>query len=86
MYFSFHPIFKKSFKKLSKKERSKVLEKLDLFAEDEYNPILKNHKLHGEYGEYRSISITGDMRIIYKRLTRNAILLYDLGSHSQLYS
>jgi len=81
----FSPHFIKSFNKLSKKIQEKVLEKLELFDEDEFNEIFKNHKLHGEYDGYRSINITGDLRIIYEKINDETFRLYTIGTHSQLY-
>lgn len=86
MYFSRSTYFVKSFKKLSKKDKIWFVERMNLFENDEYNPILKNHKLHGEYREYRSININGDIRVIYKKMSEFTYLLYGIGTHSELYS
>ncbi len=86
MFLAYSSKFKKSFKKLSKKDKSNFSKKLDFFLDDEYNPILNNHKLHGVYSEYRSINITSDIRVIYKKINKDACLLYAIGSHSELYS
>lgn len=86
MFLAYSSKFKKSFKKLSKKDRDSFMKRLNTFLEDEYNPILNNHKLHGEYSEYRSINISSDIRVIYRKINRDACLFYAIGSHSELYS
>lgn len=59
---------------------------MDIFAKDEYDQSLKNHKLHGEHADHRSISITGDIRVIYRKITEGKYHLHDIGTHSELYS
>lgn len=76
--------FKKHYKKLSKKERSKVAERLSLMAKDEFNPILNNHKLHGDFSACRSINITSDIRLVYS-VKDGVCLLLAVGTHSKLY-
>lgn len=82
----FHNNFEKRYKKLSEKIKQKVKERNILFEKDPYNPILNNHALNGKYMGYRSISITGDIRIIYKFLDKNTALFSEIGTHNQLYS
>lgn len=77
--------FKKKFKKLPRKIQDQVLERLVLLTEDEVAPILNSHPLHGQYRAYRSINITGDWRLVYRKLKKNFYLLVTLGTHSQLY-
>lgn len=79
------PEFKKRFQTLSEKLKRKTLERLDLFSKDEFNVILNNHNLHGEYIDCRSINIAGDLRLIYKRIDKNSCRLVNMGTHNQLY-
>ncbi len=59
-------------------------ERLTLFIQDPFHPLLNNHALAGQYRGYRSINITGDWRAIYREI--DGIILFDvLGTHSQLY-
>ncbi|MEK7648753.1 MAG: type II toxin-antitoxin system RelE/ParE family toxin [Patescibacteria group bacterium] len=85
MNVNFHTQFQKKYHKLTEKEHSKFKERLALMTTDEFNPPLNNHALHGRYLGYRSISITGDLRAIYKRIGHDTILFVDIGSHSNLY-
>lgn len=82
----FHKSFEKRYKKLSEKIKQKVKERNILFEKDPYNPILNNHALNGKYMGYRSISVTGDIRIIYKFLDKDTALFSEIGTHSELYS
>ena len=82
----FHKNFEKKYKKFSDKIRQKVKERNILFEKDPYDPILNNHALNGRYMGYRSISITGDIRIIYKFLDKDTVLFSEMGTHSDLYS
>ncbi len=77
--------FKKAIKALSFKMQEKVMEKLQILMENEFEPSLNNHSLHGEYSGFRSINITGDFRIIYKKVDDDICQLYDAGSHSKLF-
>jgi addiction module RelE/StbE family toxin len=77
--------FKKSTRSFSLKIQDKIETRLNLFVIDTYNDVLNNHPLHGEYLGCRSINITGDIRLIYREIGENIILLLDIGTHSQLY-
>lgn len=52
---------------------------------DNLNPLLNNHKLEPPYESYRSINITGDYRLVYKRIERDTYYLRAIGTHHQLY-
>ncbi len=84
MIIVFHRDFKKSYKKLPPKIITKFDERLRLFAKDEFNPVLNNHALKGGYLGYRSINITGDVRAIFLRDAKTALLVA-IDSHSNLY-
>ena len=83
----YHKNFLKNYKKRiprNSKLEKQFGRKLKLFIENPGNPILRDHRLVGKKGEYRSFSITGDVRVVYKRL-KDVIVLYDIGSHNQVY-
>lgn len=86
MKITFHKIFEKQYKKFPDKIRQRVKEKNILFEKDPYNPILNNHALNGKYMGYRSISVTGNIRIIYKFLDKDTALFSEIGTHRELYS
>jgi len=84
MDIKFSPRFRKHYKKSSKKIRVAFAERLRLFQENQYNPLLNNHSLTGSYKDLRSINITGDWRAIYSEF-KDTIIFEMLGTHSQLY-
>lgn len=59
-------------------------ERLHLRLKDPTNAILKDHQLVGKLKQYRSFSITGDIRVVYK-IENDNLLLYNIGTHNQVY-
>jgi len=86
MKIKFHKNFEKKYKKLPAKLKCKVKARNKLFSEDPFDPILNNHALQGKYSGYRSINVTGDLRIIYRLLGTSVALFVDIDSHSNLYT
>ena len=87
MNIKYHRTFLKHFKKrilLHHNLVTKFKERLNLKLSDPTNPALKDHRLSGKRAEYRSFSITGDIRVIYK-IEGETLFLYDIGTHSQVY-
>ncbi len=78
-------VFKRQYKKLDRGLRNKVTERLHLLGFDEFNPLLRNHQLIGEYGGFRSINITGDLRLVYRKIGLNIYQLRAVGTHHQLF-
>lgn len=76
--------FDRMFKKCSQEIRNKFIERLELFRENKYDPILNNHMLSGKLEGSRSINISGDYRATFKEKP-DGILLTAIGTHSQLY-
>ncbi|MDO8570592.1 MAG: type II toxin-antitoxin system mRNA interferase toxin, RelE/StbE family [Candidatus Daviesbacteria bacterium] len=85
MVINYHNNFIKDSKRLTAQQKEKLTERLKLFGQDEFNPILNNHSLNGKYLGHRSINVTGDIRAIFKKENSNVIFV-SLGSHSNLYS
>jgi addiction module RelE/StbE family toxin len=78
--------FEKGSKKLTKNTESALAEKMRIFNDNEFDKRLNNHKLHGEYINCRSINITSDYRLIYRKVSDEVYLLLAIGTHSELYS
>jgi len=78
--------FDKKFAKQPKKIRMIFKNKIDLFMEDLYHPILKTHKLSGKLKNLWSFNLTRDIRVIFDQNNKEVVLLVDIGSHSELYS
>ena len=85
MIIKFHKSFTKNFISLRKKERDRFYEKLEIFEDDPYFVLLNNHPLHGKYEGYRSISIGGDLRAIYKKISFEGVIFVKIGTHNKLY-
>jgi addiction module RelE/StbE family toxin len=77
--------FIKKFKKLPQKTKNKLIEQLSIFIVDSLDVRLSNHALRGEWLGYRSITITGNIRALYKIEDKNVARFVTIGSHSQLY-
>ena len=84
MIIHLHRNFKKSYKKLTESQKYKFKERRNLFMANEFHPILNNHALSGEYEGYRSINITGDLRVLYRR-EGEVVIFVTIDSHSNLY-
>jgi len=85
MIVRFHKNFKRRYKKLRKKEQARCDERIELFVRDPFNPLLNNHALSGEYKNYRSINIGGDLRAIYELISQDVTFFITLGTHPELY-
>jgi addiction module RelE/StbE family toxin len=78
--------FIKDLRKAPKKVKIAFRNRLELLLADKYHPLLNNHSLRGGYGQYRSINISGDWRVIFRELENGERIYFDrLGTHSQLY-
>ena len=82
--FSHTKKFKKNLKKLDVKIIKAFKSRFVIFQKNEYAPILNNHPLQAEYADCKSINITGNYRMVYKRIDSLYILI-DIGTHSELY-
>jgi addiction module RelE/StbE family toxin len=80
------PKFRKALKKAPQEIRDKTQVRFKMFFDNPFHPLLRTHKLHGDYEGYFSINITGDWRAIYKEIDYDTYLFVALGTHSELYS
>jgi mRNA interferase YafQ len=87
------PSFKRSFKRLTKKNpqlQDKILEVLELLSHDPFTPSLKSHKLGGKLEGLWYCSVAYDCRIIFAfridiPMGEELIALVDIGSHDEVY-
>jgi addiction module RelE/StbE family toxin len=78
--------FQKRFLKLDKKYREKVIDAIQVFQNDPFDSVLRNHPLRGSMLGKRSFSATGDMRIIFEEYENyTLVLMLDAGTHNQVY-
>jgi len=80
----FHKHFEKQYKKLKQQEKDKFQERLKIFLQEEFNPILDNHPLKGRYLGFRSIDVKGDLRALYKK-DGEVVVFSIIDNHSNLY-
>lgn len=81
--------FVKQYEKAPKNVQVAVDERIVLFRQEPFHPLLHNHRLAGSYQGYRSINITGDWRALYlerRSVTGDIVVEFKLlGTHNQLY-
>ena len=80
-----HPKLEKRINLLSPKIRFAFADRLELFLTDPHHPLLNDHALSGKRRGFRSLNITGDWRLIYKKLDEHTILLTEIDTHHNLY-
>ena len=71
--------------KLNKAIQRKVFERTQLLATEPFHPLLNDHKLRHPYEGYSSVNITGDYRLVYKKLVPDVYFLRAVGTHHQLF-
>jgi len=69
-------------KKLSKKQREKLKEKIEIFKQNPFDSRLKTHKLKGKLKDYWVFSINRSDRILFRFLTKGKVFFIDIGDHS----
>lgn len=84
MEIHYEPKFLKQLKKSPKNIQVAFRSRFELFIHNKYHPLLRNHPLKGLYHEYRSMSVTGDWRVIFREID-DRVLFIEIGTHSQLY-
>lgn len=83
-----HPVFKKNFKKRiaqNPKLLTKTKNRIEMFIRNPRHPLLRDHALAGSMLESRAFWITGDIRIVYQKVTSDHVLFLDIGTHNQVY-
>ncbi len=80
--------FRKAYKKLAAKRPEVAviaLEKILLFSQQPNNPILKFHKLQGEYNGQYSFSTEYDIQLIVDLINPDEAVPTMIGSHDEVY-
>jgi addiction module RelE/StbE family toxin len=85
MIIDYHKKFLKIFDKLPEKIKDKFYQRLRLFSQEPFHPLLNNHPVDSAYPGWRSINITGDYRALYELKADNLIEFMNIGTHSELY-
>lgn len=81
----YEPGFLKDWKKLDHRFRLATAKAERLFRQNPLHPSLRLHQLHGTLEGHWSISVTFDLRIIFKRMEGGDIVFLAIGRHD-LYS
>lgn len=77
--------FDKQYARLSDADKHRFKQRIQLFRDNPYDKLLRNHGLKGRYLGYRSIDIKGDLRALYY-VNGNIVFIFAfIGTHSQLY-
>ena len=77
--------FWKQYYKLSKSAQVRFGERIKILLNEPESSIIKLHPLKGKYVGYWSISVTGDIRALYRADSTTNITFTHIGTHSQLY-
>lgn len=84
MQIVFRKSFQKDFAKCSVKIQAQAEERVLLFMNDRFHPLLNFHALKGEYEHCFSINVTADIRALFS-ISGDVMHLIRIGTHSQLY-
>ncbi len=79
-----HAKFEKKFDTLSQKVQDKFFDRVALFRENPFHPILHNHSVDHAYPGWRSINVTGDYRALFEE-HKGGIVFMKIGTHPELY-
>ena len=81
--------FLKNLKKLIRKDFS-LKKRIDGFFQKllstPFYPALKTHKVESRYGKVFSSRLSNDIRVLWKFSDKETILIFDIGSHDEIYS
>ena len=80
--------FKRSYKKRVRNNsrlKKKFWEKMENFLENPFSQQLRTHKLSGKLAGQWAFSIDDDCRIVFEFVSKNQVLLIDVGSHDEVY-
>lgn len=75
------PYFEKQFAKLPKDLQKIAARKLLLFEENPWHPGLDTHKLKGALASFWSFSVNKQYRVMFRFLSGNEVLYYDIDTH-----
>ena len=82
MEINYSPEFVRCFKKLSREVKLRAIEKEEIFRKDQFNVILKTHKLHGKLKGCYAFWIDFKNRIIFSFINPKLIYFHSIGTHN----
>ena len=80
--------FKRIYKKKIKSDndlRNRFWTAIELFSKDSFSHRLRTHKLTGKLEGLWAFSVTYECRVIFEFLSKNDVLLIDIGGHDEVY-
>ena len=80
--------FRKAYRKLAAKKSAEAviaLEKIVLFSQQPNSPLLRLHKLKGEFEGLYAFSIAYDLRVVVDLSKPDIAIMVDIGSHDEVY-
>ncbi len=83
VYYSDH--FTKQVKKLTEKQQAKLAQLVVVLKENPFNPQLKTKSLSGRLVGFYSFRLERDFRALFKFLSPNEILLFNVGHRKDIY-
>ncbi len=60
-------------------------EVLSEFVKNPFQPSLRTHCLSGKLKDCWACSITYEYRVVFKFISKNKVLLIDIGTHDEVY-
>lgn len=80
----FKRIYKKNIKK-NHELKKKFWDAMEVFSKNPFNPRLRTHKLTGQLEGLWALSIDYDCRVVFQFISKNEVLLIDIGGHDEVY-
>ena len=80
-----HKNFKKRYERMNASEQRRFKERRNIFLENPFHPLIRNHALHGEYNGYRSFHVGGNLSVIYEEIGNDTVQFILIGTHPELY-
>jgi addiction module RelE/StbE family toxin len=80
--------FKRTYQKQVKNDpelKKRFWRAMGLFSKNLFNPKLRTHKLTGRLEGLWAFSVAYDCRVIFRFLTKDEVLLIDIGGHDEVY-
>jgi len=80
--------FKRVYKKKVKNNeelKKRFWDAMELFSKEPFNPRFRTHKLTGRLEGLWALSVAYDCRVIFKFLSKDEVLLVDIGGHDEVY-
>ena len=73
--------FKRSFKKQPRYIKQDFVQKIEIFKNYPFYPILHTHKLGGSLADYYSFYLRDGFRVLFDFMENDNVLLINIGNH-----